>query len=175
MPFRANANGQSVIEAPYEGLILTRRRRRDDFAGAISFGAFLILLAVSYLANPNIFSEVEAFVRDFKPVQITQNFWWLAPSSNHPVLYNAASQFCYIFGLIQIAVLVLLLVKTSSARQKTRTFSDILFWLGAGYLFGNLSSGTFPWISFIGALIILIGICIVVRSTILLVVFRHQP
>jgi hypothetical protein len=156
-------------------LILTHRQRRDGFAGAISFGAFLILLAVSYLTNPNILGEVEAFVRDFKLVQITQNFSWLAPSSNHPVLYNAASQFCYIFGLIQVGVLALLLVKASSARQKTRTVSDILFWLGAGYLFGILSNGTFPWISFIGALIILIGVGIVLLSTILLVVFRRQP
>jgi hypothetical protein len=154
------------------GQVMTRRHPRDEFAGAISF---LILLAVTYLRNPNIVSETEEFVRDFKPVQVSQNFWWLAPSSNHPILYSAASQFCYIFGLVQVVVLGLLFVRASSNRQRTRTFSDVIFWLGAGYMFGILSSGSFPWISFLGALIILVGICIVVRSTILLLVRQsHQ-
>ena len=152
---------------------MARRHREDNYVGAISFGAFLILLAVVYLTNPSILSEAEAFVRDFKPVQISQNFWWVEPSTNHPLLYTAATQFCYAFGLVHVAVLALLLVKKSSARQKARTFSDIIFWLGVGYIFGILSGGTLPWISFIGAFIILVGISIVIRSTILLFAFRR--
>ena len=153
---------------------MAHRHREDDYSGAISFGVFLILLAVFYLATPSLLGEGRAFVQDFKPVQISQNFWWLEPSTNHPLLYNAAAQFCYAFGLVHVAVLALLLVKKSSARQRARTFSDIIFWLGMGYMFGILSSGTFPWISFVGAFIILVGISIVIRSTILLFVFRRQ-
>lgn len=154
--------------------MLTRRRREDDFAGAISFGAFLILLAVLYLANPSLPNEAMAFVRDFRPVEISQNFWWLEPSSNHPVLYSAAEQFCYLFGFVQVAILGLKIAKRSSIREKARSFSDIIFWLGASYGFGMLSSGALAWIPFLGVLIVLIGISIVARSTVLLIAFRRQ-
>ena len=154
--------------------MLTSQRRRDDYAGAISFGAFLVLLAVFYLANPSLPSEARAFISDFKPVQISQNFWWLEPSSNHPILYSAAEQFCYLFGLVQVAILGLKLAKRSSIREKARTSSDIIFWLGAGYVSGVLSGGALGWIPFLGILIILAGVSIVARSTVLLIAFRRQ-
>lgn len=152
---------------------MARRHRQDDYAGAISFGAFLILLAVFYLTIPNLLGEGRAFIRDFNLVQISENFWWLEPSTNHPVLYNAAAQFCCLFGLVQVVVLALLFAKKSSVRRKARTFSDIIFWLGAGYVFGILSNGTLAWSPFLGALIVLAGASIVARSTILLFAFRH--
>jgi hypothetical protein len=153
---------------------LAREHRRDGYAGAISFGAFLILIAAIYLITPNLLSEATAFIRDFKPIQISQNFWWLEPSTNHPILYNAAAQFCYLFGLVHVAVLALRFAKGSSIRGKARTSSDIIFWLGAGYVFGTLSSGTLAWMVFIGALIVLLGISIVARSLILWVALPRR-
>jgi hypothetical protein len=129
---------------------------------------------VFYLTNPNLLSEAETFIRDFRLVQISQNFWWPEPSINHPVLYSAAAQFCYVFALVHVAILFLRFAKTSSTRGKAKTFSDVIFWLGAGYVFGILSTGTLAWLSFLGAAIVLLGISIVVRSTILLFAFRHQ-
>ena len=85
-----------------------------------------------YLTNPNLLSEAVAFIHDFKLVQISQNFWWLEPSTNHPVLYSAAAQFCYVFALVHVAILIF------------------------------------------GATIVLLGISIVIRSTIILFAFRHQ-
>jgi hypothetical protein len=132
------------------------------------------MLAVFYMTNPSLLSEARAFIGDFKPVEISQNFWWLQPSSNHPTLYSAAEQFCYLFGLVQIAILGLKLAKRSSIREKSRTFSDIIFWLGAGYVFGMLSSGALAWIPFLGILIVLVGVSILARSTVLLIAFRRQ-
>jgi hypothetical protein len=129
---------------------------------------------VFYLTNPNLLREAETFIRDFRLVQISQNFWWLEPSTNHPVLYSAAAQFCYVFALVHVAILFLRFAKASSTRGKAKTFSDVIFWLGAGYVFGILSTGTLAWLSFLGATIVLLGISIVVRSTILLFAFRHQ-
>ena len=153
---------------------MARHYREDEYAGAISFGAFLILLAMFYMTMPNLQSEGWAFIQDFKPIQISQNFWWIEPSTNHPVLYDAAALFCYLFGLVHVAVLALLFATKSSVRGKARTFSNIIFWLGAGYVFSILSSGALAWIPFIGALIVLGGISIVIRSTILMVAFRHR-
>jgi hypothetical protein len=153
---------------------MERRHRRDDPARGISSGAFLILLAVFYLVSPSLLGEAVAFIHDFKLVQISQNFWWLEPSTNHPVLYSAAAQFCYVFALVHVAILILRFARASPTRGKAKTLSDIIFWLGAGYVFGILSSGTLAWLSFLGATIVLLGISIVVRSTILLFAFRHR-
>jgi hypothetical protein len=154
---------------------LSRRYRRNDYAGAISFGMFLILIALFYIANPNLLSEVREFIRDFQLVPVSGNMFWLGPSTNHPILYNAAAEFCYIFGVVQVGVFALLFAGKSPIREKARTFSDIVFWLGLGYAFGMISIGTLAWISFVGAFIILVGLSIVIRSVILLFAFRRRP
>ena len=140
----------------------------------MSFGAFLILIAIVYLITPNLLGEARAFIHDLKPIQISQNFWSLEPSANHPVLYIAAQQFCYLFGFVQVIILGLTFAKKDSARQKARTFSGIIFWMGAGYVFGILSTGTLAWVSFLGALVVLVGVSIVVRATVLLVASRSK-
>jgi hypothetical protein len=145
---------------------------RDD-TGWISFGAFLIIIAVIYLKTPGLLSEAKAFVTDFHLVELFQNFSWFVPSSSHPVLYNAAEQFCYAFGLVQILVLGLEFARRSSTHRKAETFSSIVFWLGAGYILSLLSQGVLAWLSFIAGLVILVGISIVARALVL--VFARRP
>jgi hypothetical protein len=147
--------------------------RRDDTSW-ISFGAFLIIIAVLYLRTPGLVSAVNAFVHDFRLVQVFQNFYWFMPSTNHPLLYAAAEQFCYAFGLVHIAVLGLEIAKGSSMHRKARTSSSIVFWLGAGYILSLQSQGALSWLSFIASLIILMGVSIVVRALVL-VFARHSP
>ena len=148
--------------------------RRDD-TGWISFGAFLIIVAVIYLTTPNLSHEINAFMRDFQMVEVFQNFWWFVPATNHPVLYGAVERFCYVFGVVQIGILGLRFATRSSIYGKAGTFSSVVFWLGAGYVAGLLSQGVLSWLSFIAALIILIGISIVVRSLVLTFAPRRSP
>jgi len=148
--------------------------RRDD-TGWISFGAFLIIIAVIYLRTPGLLSEAKAFVSDFRLVELFQNFWWFVPSSNHPVLYIAAEQFCYTFGLVRILVLGLEFARGSSTHGKAETFSSIVFWLGAGYILSLLSQGVLTWLSFIAGLIILAGVSIVARALVLVFAPQHRP
>jgi hypothetical protein len=148
--------------------------RRDDTSW-ISFGAFLIIIAVIYLRTPGLLSEVKAFVSDFRLVELFQNFRWFVPSNNHPVLYIAAEQFCYAFGIVQILVLALEFARGSSTHGKARTFSSIVFWLGAGYILGLLSQGALTWLSFIAGLIILVGVSIVARALVLVFAPQHLP
>jgi hypothetical protein len=147
---------------------------RDD-TGWISFGAFLIIIAVIYLRTPGLLSEIRAFVSDFHLVEVYQNFQWFVPSTNHPVLYTAAEQFCYAFGLVQVLVLGLEFARRSSMHRKAETFSSIVFWLGAGYVLSVLSQGALSWLSFIAGLIILVGISIVARALVLVFAPRHPP
>jgi len=148
--------------------------RRDD-TGWISFGAFLIIIAVIYLRTPNLIQEVEAFIRDFRLVQVFQNFWWPVPSTGHPVLYTAVEQFSYAFGIVHIIILGLKFARRSSTHAKAHTFSDIIFWLGAGYIFSLLAQGVLSWLTFIASLIILIGVSIVARALVLVFAPRHPP
>ncbi len=150
------------------------RHSRDD-TGWISFGAFLIIIAVIYLRTPSLLSEAKAFVGDFRLVQVFQNFWWFVPSTNHPVLYAAAEQFCYAFGLVQILVLGLEFARGSSTHGKAEAFSSVVFWLGAGYILSLLSQGAFSWLSFIASLIILAGVSIVARALVFVFAPRHLP
>ncbi|HXZ98387.1 MAG TPA: hypothetical protein VED24_03370 [Candidatus Acidoferrum sp.] len=156
----------------------TRDRRswdeyRHDETGLISFGAFLIIIAVIYLRTPGLLSEIRAFVNDFQLVEVYQGFRWFVPSTNHPVLYAAAEQFCYAFGLVQILVLGLKFARRSSTYGKARTVSGIVFWLGAGYILSLLTQGALSWLSFIAGLIILVGVSIVARAVVL--VFAPRP
>jgi len=148
--------------------------RRDD-TGWISFGAFLIIVAVIYLTTPNIAHEINAFIRGFHLVEVFENFWWFVPSTSHPVLYAAAERFCYVFGVVQIMILGLRFAKRSSIHGKAETFSSIVFWLGAGYVLSLLSQGALSWLPFIATLIVLIGISIVARALVLILAPRRPP
>ena len=146
--------------------------RRDD-TGWISFGAFLIIVAVIYLTTPNIANEVKAFIRDFQLVEVFDDFSWFVPSTTHPVLYAAAERFCYLFGVAQILILGLTFARGSSIHRKAETFSGVVFWLGAGYVLGLLSQGVLLWLSFIASLVILIGVSIVARSLVVMLAPRR--
>ena len=135
----------------------------------------MIIIAVIYLRTPGLLSEAKAFVGDFRLVQVFQNFWWFVPSTNHPVLYAAAEQFCYAFGLVQILVLGLEFARGSSTHGKAEAFSSVVFWLGAGYILSLLSQGAFSWLSFIASLIILAGVSIVARALVFVFAPRHLP
>lgn len=154
----------------------SRESYRADDTGWISFGAFLIIGAVIYITTPNIAAEIEAFFRDFElvRVQIFQDITWFVPAHNHPVLYGAVERFCYIFGLVQIGILILRFARGSSVHGKADTLSSIVFWVGLGYLLSLLSGEVLSWLSFLGAFVVLVGISIVAKELILILV-PHGP
>ena len=137
---------------------------RHDDLGWISFGAFLIVIAAVYLTTPNIIHEVDLFIRDLELAKVYQRFELPVPSANHPVLYGAVERFCYVFGLVEIGILVFKWAKKSSVHGKAETFSGVVFWLGAGYLFTLLSGAQLSWLDFLALLIVLVGISIISRA-----------
>ena len=137
--------------------------------GFIPFGFFLISIGVTFLTTPNLINEISAFFRDFQLVKIMEpNVFLPAPASSHPVLYGAVEGFCYLFGIFQVGMLILRFAYGSSPSQKAGTASDIVFWLGAGYLLGILRDQMIGWFTFLAGLIILIGISIIIRAAITL-------
>jgi hypothetical protein len=154
------------------GSRLGRRTRDRDNIGLISFGVFVALIGVMYLLTPNISFEIDAFANDLNLVRISNIInqadccYLPAPSSNHPVLYFAVAEFCFIFGLAQIVLLMVEFAQGLSAYRKSRTAGSIVFWLGAGYIDYSLSLGSITWFPSWAALIVVIGFSIIVRSVI---------
>ncbi len=106
---------------------------------------------------------------DFQLVEIMEpNIFLPAPASSHPVLYGAIEEFSYLFGIFQVGMLILRFAYGSSPSQKAGTASNVVFWLGAGYLLGILKDQAIGWFAFLAGLIILIGLSIIIRSAITL-------
>ena len=143
-----------------------------DILGVVPFGFFLISIGVIFLTTPNLISEISAFFRDFQLKELWPNVFLPVPASNHPVLYGAIEKFCYLFGIFQVGMLILRLAYGSPPSQKAGTASDVVFWLGAGYLVGILRDQMIGWFAFIAGLIILIGLTVIIRSTITLGMVR---
>ena len=152
-------------------------RHREGVITAVSVGFFFILIGAIFVATPTLYDALRTFfspdswmnvnVRNsnvFIPVPVT-------PSA-HSEVYKAAFEFCLIWGLFQIFVLVFRFVAGSSPRRKARTVSSVVFWLGASYLISaylNSLTATSKhqldtWYTFWAAIIVLIGVALIIRA-----------
>lgn len=94
----------------------------------------------------------------------------------HSVVYLAVEQFSYVWGLFQLVILALRFVARSPLGKKAETVSDIVFWLGAGFLTRtfllettrmSFISEMTRWFVFWSGIIMLIGVSLIIRAIIL--------
>jgi len=147
-------------------LLLNKSNFEIHLLSWLSFGVFLILVGILFLVTPNLWEAVEGFFGDFTLRKVDGNIYFPAPEHNHAVLYNALSQFCLWFGIYQIVLLALKIYLGATIYQKAETFSDIIFWLLAGYFLVLLKEQGISWFAFIGVFILLVGIVILIRSVV---------
>ena len=145
--------------------LFDKHRSEVHLLGWLSFGVFLILVGMLFLVTPNLIDEIRMFFQDFTIEKLNGKIPFPAPEHNHPVLYNALSQFCLFFGVYQIILLALKIYLRATVSQKAETFSDIVFWLSTSYFLMQLRVQKINWFMFIGGLILLAGIMILIRST----------
>ena len=146
-----------------------RQHEKRDLLGLVSFGFFLLLVGVIWIVTPNFFQEVVDFFKDFElEEEIFPNVFLPAPADSHPVVYMALSQFCFVFGLFQIAILVLRFFFRDPIDKMAGTFSGIVIWLGVGFVSNMLAAEAIEWFGFLGWFIVFIGLSIVVRSLLVL-------
>lgn len=155
------------------GFLMTRRerrRRKGDILGLASFGFFLFLIGVLWVVTPNLFQEVVDFFKDFKlEEEIFPNIFLPAPEDSHPVVYTALARFCFVFGIFQIAILVLRFLFRDSVDRMAGTLSGMVFWLGVGFASNMLAAGDVGWFVFLGWFIVVVGLSLVVRSLLVLI------
>jgi len=103
------------------------RNRRHDPLGVVSFGVFIIILAVMQLSNPELTSEIVDY---FKSFEFASGGIILPPSG---ILYHVAD-FCFYFG---IWLIILGALRVSFRIAEWRTPSNIaegIFFIVFNYL-----------------------------------------
>jgi hypothetical protein len=152
------------------------RKYRNGVFSAISAGFFFILVGAIFVGTPNLFDKVLVFLRDFDLVSVPNQPGWVLPAPGfprtHSAVYSAVEQFSFVLGLFQIAILVLRFVVYSPWSKKVETISNLIFWLGAGFLTHMLLIETTRWFVFWAGIIMLIGMSLVSRAIILAAVTR---
>lgn len=150
-------------------------KHRESLFSAVSAGFFFVLVGAIFVTTPNLFDKILNFFGDFGLIRVpNQPEWWLLPAPEspgaHPVVYLATERISWALGLFQIVVLVLRFAARSQLSKKTETASNLVFWLGAGFLVSTFLSKTTTattWFVFWSAIIMLIGVSLVTRAIIM--------
>jgi hypothetical protein len=144
-----------------------KRLEGTNWFGLLSFGLFLILLGAIWMTTSNLTEDVKAFVdsNNWHLENITENIAFPEPNDSHSILYTAAMQFCFIFGVLQIGILALRFVFYDSVNKKAETVSGIAFWFSISYFLNMLVNGL-SFFGFIGGLVISGGLAIVASSVV---------
>ena len=147
----------------------------EGIFGAISAGAFFILIGVIYVATlpTSLWDKAVAFFSSFDVSRVPNTGIYLpAPAVPvaHTVLYNAAFQFCIGIGILQIILLTLRLAWHSPTSKTAETAGNLVYWFGASYLvFTFLNSATTleTWFAFWAAILIVLGVSMIARALVL--------
>jgi len=121
---------------------------------AVSFGAFLIIVAVTWMYHPWLPSEILAYFRSFE-------------TFGHPVappliLFKPAVFFAYVLG---IWLLALAAIRTAAhVRGVSSDAAGGVIWIFCGYLLGLYTQGGISAWMIIPLLVILAGILITISS-----------
>lgn len=145
-----------------------RYSRSTGWLGTFSFGFFLVLFGVIWIITPNFSSETINFAKDFHFEHLTEHVVLPAPEHSHQVIYKAAMQFCLVFGVFQIVILILRFIFHDSLDKKSGTVSGIAFWFSTGFFLNMLANESIGWFGFLAGLIISIGLAIIASSLVIL-------
>jgi len=177
-----------------ESLERFSERHREGLISAISAGLFFVLVGAIFLTTPNLFDSIVKFFSHFEPKYVPNLGEVRLPAPVRPLtdsaaylvareqVYSAAEQFSFIWGLFQVVIFALRVVARSPLRKDAETVSNIVFWLGAGFLIRTFLIETIrmPWLSeitrwfvFWSGIIMLVGVSLIVRAIILATVQRR--
>jgi ABC-type Na+ efflux pump permease subunit len=142
--------------------------RRDGILGAITAGAFLVLVGSMFIIHTNLVDKIINFFNDIKLVSITNNNSVMFPApanvALHVDVYSTVEQFSLVWGVFLVAMLVIRFGVNSSTRRKAQNISDIVFWFGAAYLIQMLLVDSSKWFEFWAMILILAGISLIFRA-----------
>ena len=161
-----------IADAIFEvGKLNQSPRYREGLFTAISVGFFFVLVGAIFATTPNLIDKISAFFRDFDLVRVPNQPGWLLPApafpGRHSTVYSTLEKFSFALGLFQIVVLALRIGVRSPWGKKAETVSNLVFWLGTGFLIRMLLVESTRWFVFWAGIIMLIGVSLVIRAIIL--------
>jgi hypothetical protein len=141
-----------------------RENENWDFLGLVNFGIFLILIGFIVATTPNFVERASNFFMGFTTEQVAPNIYLPVPKSEHPVLYTAVYQFCLVYALLHIPILIGRFLVKDSIKRKADTLSSIVFWSGMAVVFSMIASGSAPFRSIYYLFVIVAGIGLIVSG-----------
>jgi hypothetical protein len=146
----------------------TQRKPREkmNWLGLFSFGFFILLVGIIWLSTPGLSDDIVSFLtpENWHNQQIFGGILFPYPKANYPILYTAVMEFCFIFAIFHVVVLAIRFGLRESINRKAGTVSSIAFWFSAGAFVYWLANGTIGWLSFIGGIVVSVGLAIVASS-----------
>lgn len=150
-------------------------KRSETLLSVLSTGLFLILVGMIFATTPNLLDKIITFFKSFAITSVPNSNVRLPAPENpgaHSILYSAVWTFSLVWGLFEIALLVLRLFIHSQLTKKAETVSNIVFWLGTTFLidrFLNETTTNETWFMFWATIIMLLGVSLIIRAIILAV------
>lgn len=150
----------------YLVLNLSNKKEQKDLIDIITFGLFIILIGIFFLITPDLLNRILFFFKDLELKKYSTFIYIPYPKSEHSILFNTLYNFCLFFAIIHIPILAARFILKDPVDKKGDTFSGLIFWFGAAYIINSLLENNIGWIEFIGYLIVLIGITLVISSSV---------
>jgi len=155
-----------------EGFEGVSGRYREGLFSALSAGFFFVVVGAIFIITPNLFDKIVVFFKEWRLEPLSPSLKEIrfpAPAfpRTHQEVYSAVEQFCYVWSLFQVVILVLRFVARSPWSKKAETVSNFVFWLGAGFLTQTFLIETTRWFVFWSGIIMLIGVTLIIRAIIL--------
>jgi len=145
-------------------------RERMDWLGLFSFGFFILLVGIIWLSTPGLNEDVVSFLtpENWYNRRVVGDIYFPSPKPyiDYTVLYTAVMEFCFIFAVYHVVVLAIRFGLRESINRKAGTVSSIVFWFSAGSFVYWMANGTIGWFSFIGGLIVSVGLAIIASSVV---------
>jgi len=148
-------------ELPEREVCFGERERRRDYLGLVSFGIFLLIVGIVFLANPNIFSSINLWVQE-----MAEKRTLLSPRENYSDLIYSASLFFVLIGASNFFMAGVRLVSDKAAR---RVFADTLTGVALvlfGYLIYLYGAGTLGWQMVLAIEAVACGLLVILYSII---------
>jgi len=122
--------------------------------GAVSFGAFLIIVAVTWMYHPWLPSEMLAYFRSFETFG--------HPVAPPPILFKPAIFFAYVLG-IWLLILAAIRAVTHVGGVSSDAMGGV-FWIFCGYFLGLYAQGGISAWVIVPVIIIFVGILITISA-----------
>ena len=152
-------------------------KRKEGLVTSLYAGGIFILLALIYIINASsdLFGNISRFFTTLTLSQVPGTSISLPSPSNpagFPLLYNAAFQFAFGLGIIELLILSLRIAMHSPLARKAETIENLVFWLATSYLIVTyLTNMTIisEWFVFWAGIILIAGFSLVARAFVLII------